>query len=124
MADKRGGIMNAIKFKKWKNELNFTTDDIADIFGLSLLLIESYENEEVPIPPVVSLACDYVYVVKKYQDAIELEKFSSSIKKKSKVINEIKKKILYESINNQDKFLVHNDKLIRSWLNLIPSDYL
>ncbi len=115
--------MNATKFNKWKDNCYFTTDDIAELFGISTLLVKGYENGEVEIPPLVNLACEYVSIVNNYQSAREAIKYSSSLQKRYRLCRDIKGKILYESLDDSDKnYIVENDKYVRSWLNLVPSD--
>lgn len=117
--------MNAIKFNKWKDSCFFTTDDIAEIFEISPLLVKGYENEEIEIPAVIYLASEYVTIIRRYHEYADAVKFSSSLQKRHNLINDIKGKLLTDKLSDSDKqYISENHKGIRSWLNLTQNDYI
>ena len=115
--------MDADKFNKWKASHQYTTEDIAELFEISPLLVSAYESGEVIIPAVVCLACDYVKIIDNYQKSLELRRFSSSIEKRYRIIGDIQGKILYDTFNEKDRaYIRENNRQIRTWLNLNPHD--
>lgn len=112
-------------FNKWKDSCWFTTEDIAEIFEISPLLVKAYESGEIEVPAVVTLACEYVILVRRYQEYLEAVEYSSSLQKRHRLINDIRGKLLKDTLEESDKnYISQNNKYIRAWLNLNPNDYI